>query len=45
MFPKLHQKTFYRAAMEYSMGSVDQPEEKLPIKDTDEFIEKHVLNA
>lgn len=44
MFPKLHQKTFYRAAMEYSLGSVEKPTHR-PTKDTDEFIDGHVVKA
>lgn len=44
MFPKLHQKTFYRAAMEYSLGSVENPSHR-PTQDTDEFIDTHVIKA
>lgn len=44
MFPQLHQKTFYKAALEYSIGHVEKPLDS-PIKDTDEFIEKQVLKA
>lgn len=44
MFPQLHQKTFFRAAMEYSLGSVEKPTHR-PTKDTDEFIDVHVVKA
>lgn len=40
----MHQKTFYKAALEYSIGHVEKPLDS-PIKDTDEFIEKQVLKA